>query len=1218
MLGLEILSSFFLGGVTKAGVRGAGQIAEELGTAATEAQRGLRTLGEVGAVGGRPPRFAISQQRMLSEARQNPFIPSNTVDQSHLLRESDEALVRLETGRAGGGGRIPPRARGIPLGADEPPPSQSWVGLEDDLEIPLHDGMTETALAGTKRGRNQLATQIFRKWNAGRDVEGLASEEAWFQSRQLLRRLKIKPSQMTEQTMKPLWQSLDRTAAQIAAGEHDPNSLPIHLKMIYDDLRHPGRWVNKEEVDSLEFFRALTDQKARTLVAFDTENVVQKFMAHPEYFHRSWRRKGSPNPLGSGLATPNYMMPRVGATFDEMVDAGFEPVTWDPYAMATIRRQQGVNYRENVRLVNRLFSRGLAKTRNEVDGVDGFEGWRKPDIRSAVFDGRPIPGDNVISGQTLTTPQIWVPDKVATFLENVYKPNAARLQFGDTDILPFIRTSRQALKKVKLSASLFQHIDFAARGTFVAFTPTGILHGGPIRLPSLYARLIAASVTERGGLGLGRAAVRQRLLSNQPFFKDFAITPRMVVEEGLQVGGDITIIEKQFADTMEQLARQSGATGNALAVLRKTSEFFEKGLFGGIYRVSMEDSLPKFVIPAIRRAHPNWTPRQVAAEAATQTNKIFSSLGTYQSVLQDRAFREFALTFAFSANEIQAPIQQALGAVVGKNKRFWTEWWAGVMTGLVAIANVIEFSATGKPLPAESYNPIKYPDPYSPFKVGYNTRFMSPQVPFLKGRNDTPIYLDVVGQMDTALRFAVNPVQAAASRLNVLPRAITNQVKGSGFFGEEFGPITTVQGASRRASQAAQDLFAPILATNVLGAARERVPALEAVTTETEPRLGSEALVAQGAGFNLRGQTTGQLLDAGAQGKYGANYRDIEPYQKAIVSEENRTELDARKITSARRAEGELSSARYFAEVDKIEQERIATQAGIVRLLADDELTLFGAMGAHFTNERRTRDKIAQTAALTGQEFERPTAQTVNEIALQDYYALGDRATVDGTFVLPRYLTLREGFEGSIRVEQLEYIRRNTNIKPLVPGMETITPEGTIERRKLSDQARERHVSAGNLVREGTVVPVQPAATPRPSPTPRLLERATRTPRPTEGPTPFPTPGFGRVPRATIAPSQQIDLFRQEYRNRVVKDQFVPRVQELVRTDPEVAEAVNRVTGGQELTRALFDGPMGEAIYVSIYESFRLGDLPDLLVGFYPEEVVAISNRQEREAEAVR
>src|SRR5690606_34825350 len=140
-----------------------------------------------------------------------------------------------------------------------------------------------------------------------------------------------------------------------------------------------------------------------------------------------------------------------------------------------------------------------------------------------------------------------------------------------------------------------------------------------------------------------------------------------------------------------------------------------------------------------------------------------------------------------------------------------------------------------------------------PIPIRYNTEFMSPNIP-LSGRHGTELMLDTLGQMDTALRL-LDPVSFTSNRFSVPVRSAINQIAGEDFYGRP------IEGYRDRGEQLATDLFAPIGAGNLLEAA--------GIGAENEGRIGTEGLLFQLSGENLRAETTPQLLDRFAQQDYG-------------------------------------------------------------------------------------------------------------------------------------------------------------------------------------------------------------------------------------------------------------------------------------------------------------------------------------------------------------
>jgi len=505
----------------------------------------------------------------------------------------------------------------------------------------------------------------------------------------------------------------------------------------------------------------------------------------------------------------------------------------------------GVNFREQSKLVTGLRTRGLVEPKALAP-----EGWRVPKV-GVVFQGRPLPNGG-------TTEQLFTPSNIAGELENMY---GARLEFlvGGKNILPGIKRWSNRFKRAKLFGSLFQHIDFATRLGGAVLAPSSIARGVPFKAPSLAFRLIKNSIS-----GSSRAALRKDLLSNKPLFKDFGITNKMLIEEGWGVHGDISLIQREGVSFIQEAIQSRSLVGKPLEAAQKMSNFFESGLFRGVYREAQQFSLENFIIPTLRRQNPKASPREIAARAAEIANLQFSTLGQWQTILKDTPhLKEFFYNMAFSFNESESLIRQALGTVKGPNKRLWVENYMGMFLGMAIVGNLINFVATGKALPLSSYSPIDIDDPYGAIKIsdnriGYNNRLLAPQAPGLQAKDGAPVYIDLVGQMDTVFQWAANPQSAVAARVNVIPRAITNQLEGETFFGEDLGRLFEPGKWPIRAAAAAEDVLAPIPVTAGLAATQAAIPQLEGIVPSGERRLPALEQAIQAIGVNLRG---GTLID---------------------------------------------------------------------------------------------------------------------------------------------------------------------------------------------------------------------------------------------------------------------------------------------------------------------------------------------------------------------
>ena len=790
---------------------------------------------------------------------------------------------------------------------------------------------------------------------------------------------------------------------------HGEGPVPPNLRSVFDDLKAR---ISVEEAATREF--------------------DPRFMAHPDYFPRGWRTPKDTK-LGPGkvATTPGFAKPRNEATFSEMLEAGWEPATWNPYDMYALRRIAGAEYREQRKLIDRL------KATGEAVAVDGPvpSGWRAPRIGPA-FEGKPYARED---GSVAFTPRVIVPDELAGRLENMFGTPVDWGKLGPVDIHKTIMRGGSALKRVKLIGGLFQQADFAMRSGFSAFGAAAddLLHGRPVAAASKVAKLPATlgKMAWANASPSRRAALRQQMLSTEPFLAERpGLTPRSVLEAGWQ-SQDISVLRNDLRAMVTDAASQpSGAIAPVAAVQRRVNQLnqaIQRGLFEGVYPQAQIEALRNFIVPRLVRAHPDWTDAQIARSAADEVNKMFSTIGNYQTVLgSSRNLSDFLHSLIFSTNEAESLIKQALSTVAGPNKGLWAEFYLGGALFLASVANVVNLAATGKPLDFGSYAPIR-PSKYSTTGIEYNPDFMSPDVPKLKGRGGFPVKVDLVMQMDTVLRL-LDPVGWVKARENVGPRAVLSQIEGKDFYGRPFS------GPKDRITQAVSDLGVPIPAQNIAGIIRDKVPGADQVIPEGESRLGSAGLSVQAGGLNLRAQTNRDLLDmsardwAKANGVAGVNSLDDLPadQRNAVINQPSvKDELDRRQATSL--ARGDKRS--QFEQSREDLRSSTRDEQG-----ADDAKLQDGTMSGETWRKRR-EDRLADTASRSDQmakdmglEFKDKDARFAFDKALNEYYAVKSDDYTDpatGEVAWDGFFAARDAALKSLSADERrrfdEYIGRN-------------------------------------------------------------------------------------------------------------------------------------------------------------------------------------------------
>jgi hypothetical protein len=154
----------------------------------------------------------------------------------------------------------------------------------------------------------------------------------------------------------------------------------------------------------------------------------------------------------------------------------------------------------------------------------------------------------------------------------------------------------------------------------------------------------------------------------------------------------------------------------------------------------------------------------------------------------------------------------------------------------------------------------------------------------MTSKDGAPVYIDLVGQMDTVFRWALDPEAAATTRVNVIPRAIENLRQRESFFGERLDT------PALKATQFAADILLPIPATAGLAGLRSAFPeTLKDIVPRGEKRMKPLGQAIQATGLNLR---TGNLLEVYPSAeayfdletaKERNQYREENPQDEAVL-----------------------------------------------------------------------------------------------------------------------------------------------------------------------------------------------------------------------------------------------------------------------------------------------------------------------------------------------
>lgn len=660
------------------------------------------------------------------------------------------------------------------------------------------------------------------------------------------------------------------------------------LDALFDALHHPSeivagiRRVPSGMEGMYSRLRQLTDWEEAARLDFDPELATID-----DYFSRGWKppKDAFSHQAGQLVQNPSFRKPRNGATYLEMRQLGFEPLSFNPFEQWKISRMQGVRYRQQMELVDFLKDGGEEFIRPTTGTVP--DGWRVPKVGPA-FEGKP---HVLTNGQGQVTVGRWMtPNDIANRLENLYgkKPEISKLNLAgrDIDVGATIDWLTFTPKRIKLVGSFFQHIDFLNRagvGGMHGFL-NALRTGHPIESAQ---HLVGIPGTARDILGSffspkWQQNLLKRLEDTTPIRADRpGVHTKAISESGLNLTDP-----SQFGQdplTLTDMMRSTVDEALAVKVIKvlprgfsELERLMRQGLFGGVYPAAIINDVQKNIAPIMIRQYGNtMTDAQLNRAIAHAANVKYSSLPASQSVVQTRWLRTFLTRILFSLNENEGLLRQATKALpvgfdLGKGvplrsritrgsgqSKFWQEHWLGAFLYLGAVANTIHFASTQRPLPLDRYAPISGDD-WGPLPFGYNTQFMSPNIP-LTGKGGAEILFDTVGQLDTAFRV-LDPVNFIESRATVPITAFKNQVQAEDFYGR---PIDTVGpgGVVSRTAQLLQDLFAPIgIGQTSAAIIADKNPELERFISPGEEKLTTTQQIIQGLGLNLKAEPFPDML----------------------------------------------------------------------------------------------------------------------------------------------------------------------------------------------------------------------------------------------------------------------------------------------------------------------------------------------------------------------
>lgn len=493
---------------------------------------------------------------------------------------------------------------------------------------------------------------------------------------------------------------------------------------------------------------------------------------------------------------------RTYRTTREALDAGKKFVTYDPAMLIAIRDIAGMRRIQGDILFQKAKASNLAVL--DVRGTVP-PGWRQPQGIPA-FNPKPVP-HSAGEGAPLMTPGYAVPEEFARRLEDYFA-------VGGRSNNPFLNASAWLAgetKKLKVMGSFFQHMDFIKRGAASKL----FVGGKPLQIPGVVLDSLEATVLPRKRTQLLRE------WTTDPFLKQ-------VAKEGAGIIGGQSIAQREMASLIENIKQfpflgaipeNVPVAGKVAKLLNQASEFVNSGLFDGVYLAQAKHMALDWR-DALKRAHPDWTEQRIAAGVADNISLVLSSQGKWQSVFRNPGTRQFMRTLLFSFAESEGlirgflrilPAVEVRGVRIGPQQEardLWRRYWVGYYLMTFAAAEGINYAATGEWLGPEQLNPVRLDESGKPT---YNWKFLRPIMSVLP--EGTPVYLDLLGQLDTPLRWAIDPFKALKNRLSVPARQALDQTLNRQYTGAPIarGGDPYVERLGQRALYAVREVGVPIL-----------------------------------------------------------------------------------------------------------------------------------------------------------------------------------------------------------------------------------------------------------------------------------------------------------------------------------------------------------------------------------------------------------------------
>jgi hypothetical protein len=732
-----------------------------------------------------------------------------------------------------------------------------------------------------------------------------------------------------------------------ARSENQTDDVIGIMERVMDEQRAP---VTEFAENQQPFVQSLYDRLDRTTARLLNADPEFASIALLDYFPhlfnptkpRARRTLGKPKGFVTkpGFKRERTLKGTLGEILTDRPD--LDLVSWDPVDFVTRHEAAADNYIASLEAIRSGKAANMILPANQAPAD-----WVRPDF--APFRLRQTLQNHVME------------PKFAQTMEQMFGKSA----FDEHGILKAAKQARTVGFAVKVFGGLFQQVDFMWRSLGL-----GVSEAARGRLPqagkavAAWPRAMARSISP----SLDDAATRRAL-------KDPKM--RALLDAGHAGGYDPSFSETALRDVAAELGPIPG--------IRRVLQTVTSDWYGRFHGAILDETGLVMLEKNLRKGLPL---EEAARRAVEENNVFFSSIPAWQSVWKSATVRD-AMKFPFFATgELEGWFRLPVQAPAG---------FAGMMATTVAVAEMMNLAFTGRPLSLSQLTPFRRErDGVKPSKVltgdipfvDFNTGFLRPELPW-KGPKGRTLYLDLLGQADTPIRWALDPGFAAQTRLGQLPRMVLDLMAISRGEPPAFGERVEGMGDAGKwlVNQAS-----PISVSGFAGTERGRIGLVGAGT--------------QTAGFNVSAEPLFELLGRRFEEATGETFNRETDWGRAARLPETAPILEEmRRQGIAVGSEGALAAQ---------------AREDVVQQAARDSLTQF-AEGVRAGNEsagRQFGEKFsdwktfaagAAELSVSGRNF--PDPSTPEGQILAEFYEITPIDFLDGDPETGTFTTDWVGFE---------------------------------------------------------------------------------------------------------------------------------------------------------------------------------------------------------------